>query len=134
MMRGGEGPPGEVSIWSWSPLLFGCPLNLVLYMPFRIFAYSSNILKTNFDLMGSCSGYEVFFLHGPSFARLTYWSVTELIRLNSRMTSSPPFVFVVFLIANLSGCLFHSLSIVIVSSVVPAGDIGVPVLLVIQCM
>jgi hypothetical protein len=42
-MRGGEGPPGAVSIWSWSPLFFGRPLNLVLYMPFRIFAYSSNI-------------------------------------------------------------------------------------------
>ena len=52
-MRGGEGPPGTVSIWSWSPLFFGCPLNLVLYMPFRIFAYSSNILKSNFDLMES---------------------------------------------------------------------------------
>jgi hypothetical protein len=26
-------------------------LNLELYMPFRIFAYSSNILKSNFDLM-----------------------------------------------------------------------------------
>ena len=52
-MRGGEGPPGTVSIWSWSPLLFGRPLNLVLYMSFRIFAYSSNILKANFDLMDS---------------------------------------------------------------------------------
>ncbi len=47
--EGGWGPPGAVSIWSWSPLFFGCPLNLVLYMPFRIFTYSSNILKTNFD-------------------------------------------------------------------------------------
>ncbi len=53
VMRGCEGPSGTVSIWSWSPLFFGCPLNLVLYMPFRIFAYSSNILKTNFDLMES---------------------------------------------------------------------------------
>jgi hypothetical protein len=52
-MRGGEGSPGVVSIWSWSPLFFGHPLNLVLYMPFRIFAYSSNILKTNFDPMES---------------------------------------------------------------------------------
>jgi hypothetical protein len=50
-MRGGEDPSGTVSIWSWSPLFFGCPLNLVLYIPFRIFAYSSNILKANFDLM-----------------------------------------------------------------------------------
>ncbi len=44
---------GVVSIWSWVPLSLGCPLNLVLYMPFRIFAYSSNILKANFDLMDS---------------------------------------------------------------------------------
>jgi hypothetical protein len=42
-MRGGEGPSGAVSIWSWSPLFVGRPLNLVLYMPFRIFAYSSNM-------------------------------------------------------------------------------------------
>jgi hypothetical protein len=28
----------------------GRPLNLVLYMPFRIFAYSSNIFKANFAL------------------------------------------------------------------------------------
>jgi hypothetical protein len=57
--EGGEGPPGVVSIWSRSPLFFGRPLNLVLYMPFRIFAYSSNILKANFDLMESmpaCDG------------------------------------------------------------------------------
>jgi hypothetical protein len=54
-MRGGEGPPGAVSIWSWSPLLFGRPLNLVLYVPFRIFAYSPNIFKANFDLMDSMS-------------------------------------------------------------------------------
>jgi hypothetical protein len=33
----------------------GRPLNLVLYMPFRIFAYSSNILKAYFDLMDSMS-------------------------------------------------------------------------------
>jgi hypothetical protein len=54
--RGGEGPPGAVSIWSWSPLFFGHPLNLVLYMPFKIFAYSSNILKDHFDLMESIPG------------------------------------------------------------------------------
>ena len=52
-MRGDEGPPGAVSIWSWSPPFLGRPLNLTLYMPFRIFAYSSNILKANFDLMES---------------------------------------------------------------------------------
>ncbi len=50
---GGEGPPGTVSIPSWSSLFFGHPLNLVLYIPFRIFGYSYNIIKTNFDLMDS---------------------------------------------------------------------------------
>ena len=30
-----------------------CTLNLVLYMSFRIFAYSSNNIKSNFDLMDS---------------------------------------------------------------------------------
>jgi hypothetical protein len=59
-MRGGKVPLGEVSIWSWSPLFFCHPLNLVLYMSFRIFTYSSNILKTNFDLMDSMMGVCVF--------------------------------------------------------------------------
>jgi hypothetical protein len=54
-MRGVEVPTGVVSIWSWSPLFLGFPLNLVLYIPFRIFAYSSNIFKDNFDLMDSMS-------------------------------------------------------------------------------
>ncbi len=53
--------------------------------------------------------------------RLTSWSVRQLIRLNSRMTSSPPFVSVGFLITNPSGHLFHSLSNVIVSSVIVRG-------------
>ena len=53
VMRGGEGPSGAVSIRSWSPLFVGRPLNLVLYMPFRIFVYSSNIIKANFDLVES---------------------------------------------------------------------------------
>jgi hypothetical protein len=52
-MRGGMNPLGAVSICSWVPLSLGRPLNLALYMPFRIFAYSSNILKANFDLMDS---------------------------------------------------------------------------------
>jgi hypothetical protein len=52
-MRGGLGPPGAESIWSWVTLSLGRPLNLVLYIPFRILAYSSNILKANFDLMDS---------------------------------------------------------------------------------
>ena len=51
-MRGGMGPSGTVSVWSWVTLSLGHPSNLLLYIPFRIFfAYSSNILKTNFDLM-----------------------------------------------------------------------------------
>jgi hypothetical protein len=50
-MRGGMGPPGAESVWSWVPLSLGHPLNLVLYIPFRIFAYSSNILKANVDLI-----------------------------------------------------------------------------------
>jgi hypothetical protein len=54
-MRGGMGPPGTESVWSWVPLPFGHPLNLVLYIPFRIFTYSSNILKASFDLMDSIS-------------------------------------------------------------------------------
>ncbi len=62
-----------------------------------------------------------YWASATSFASLTYWSVTQLIRLNSKMTSSPPFVSSVgFLIANPSGRLFYSLSIAIVSSVVLA--------------
>jgi hypothetical protein len=41
-MRRGMGPLGAVSIWSWVPLSYGRPLNLVLYMPFRIFANKHN--------------------------------------------------------------------------------------------
>jgi hypothetical protein len=57
------------------------------------------------------------------FARLTYWSVTQLMCLNSKMTSSPPSGSSVgFLIANPSGRLFNrnrdSLSVAIVSWVV----------------
>jgi hypothetical protein len=50
-MRGGEGPPGAVSIWSWSPLFFGRPLNLVPYIPFRNICIFGNIFKANFDPM-----------------------------------------------------------------------------------
>ncbi len=128
---GTEDPPGTVSIWSLSLFFFVCPLNLVLYMPFRIFAYSSNILKTNFDLMQSmpvCGTLKqvrlsckspssrdlapavklfcftvytwnpivrcradfmgAYWVSDTCFARLTYWSVTQLMSLNSRMTSS----------------------------------------------
>jgi hypothetical protein len=52
-MRGGKGPLGTVSLWSWVSLSLGHPLNLVLHMSFRICAYTSNILKANFDLMDS---------------------------------------------------------------------------------
>ena len=34
-------------------LSFGHPLNLILYIPFKMLSCSSNILKTNFDLMDS---------------------------------------------------------------------------------
>jgi hypothetical protein len=59
--RGDEG--GYGSVWDGVHLVMGAtifwtPLNLALYMPFRIFAYSSNILKTNF---------EASLAHGPSF-------------------------------------------------------------------
>ncbi len=37
------GPFGSESVWSWVTLFFGHPLNLVLYIPFRIFAYSSDV-------------------------------------------------------------------------------------------
>ncbi len=30
-MRGGKGPLGTVSVWTWVSLSFGHPLNLVLY-------------------------------------------------------------------------------------------------------
>ena len=58
--RGDEGEHG--SAWGGVHLVMGAnifwtpiksPLNLVMYMPFRIFAYSSNILKANYDLIDS---------------------------------------------------------------------------------
>ncbi len=110
-MNGGEGPPGTVSFWSWSPLFFGRPLSLVLYMLFRIFAYSSSILKDNFVLIESMPAcgmkllwltihpwgprvlssdfMDTYWVSSTFLARLTDWSVTQLMRLNSRMTSSP---------------------------------------------
>ena len=48
-MRGGTGPSGSVGVLVEAPLSVDFPLNLILYMPFRILVYSSNILKTNFD-------------------------------------------------------------------------------------
>jgi hypothetical protein len=38
---------------SRSGLSVGHPLNLILYIPFKMLSWSSNILKTNFDLMDS---------------------------------------------------------------------------------
>jgi hypothetical protein len=61
-----------------------------------------------------------YWVSATFLARLTYWSVTQLMCLNSRMTSSPSFVSVGLLMANPSGRLFHSLSSTIFSSVVPA--------------
>jgi hypothetical protein len=52
-MRTDTGPSGTESIWSWGSLSLERPLNLVLYIPFRIFAYSSK--RSNFDLMDSMS-------------------------------------------------------------------------------
>ncbi len=52
-MRGDMDPLEVVSIGSWVPLSLGRPLNLVMYMSFRMFAYSSNILKASFDLLDS---------------------------------------------------------------------------------
>ncbi len=62
---------------------------------------------------------DTYWVSATCFTRLTYWSVTQLMCLNSRMTRSPPFLSVRFLTVNPSGRLFHSLSIAIVSSVVP---------------
>ena len=53
VMRGDMGPPGAESVWAYTLMSLGRPLNLVLYKPFRMFAYSSNIVKDNFDLMDS---------------------------------------------------------------------------------
>jgi hypothetical protein len=86
-------------------------LNLVLYMSFRIFAYSSNILKANFDLMDSLtasgtvrSSADFMDEHWASaifLSRLTYRSDTQDILLNYRMTNSPAVSVVGNLIANL---------------------------------
>jgi hypothetical protein len=129
-MRWGEGPPGEMSIWSWSPLFFGRPLNLGTYTSckspssrdlapaMKLFCFTVHPwnprVRCRSDFM------DAYLVSATCFARLTCWSVTQLMCLNSRMTSSPPFFSVDFLIANPSGRLFLSLPIAIVSSVVPA--------------
>ncbi len=60
-------------------------------------------------ILWTCIGYHYI------CARVTYWSVTSDILLNSRMTNSPTVSDVVILIVNPSGLLFHILSSVIVS-------------------
>ena len=54
---------GRVGVSPWSDL----SLNLMLYIPFSVFAYSSNIFITSLDLMGSIGDLEVFqvFLEYP---------------------------------------------------------------------
>ena len=52
-MRGGVGVSGEEgSLWE-DPVPEESPLNLILYMHLRMFAYSSNILIASFDPMES---------------------------------------------------------------------------------
>ena len=56
---------------------------------------------------------DVYWSTDTFLARLTYWSVTQDILLNSRMTNSPVFSVVGILMVNPSGLLFHILSNVI---------------------
>ena len=60
-MRGGAGPIGSDCVLVEVLPSAVIPLNLILYVPFRILAYSSNILlKANFDRMDSmlaCGSY-----------------------------------------------------------------------------
>ncbi len=53
LMRGGVGVPGEEGSLREDPVPEGSPLNLILYMHLRIFAYSSNILIPSFEPMDS---------------------------------------------------------------------------------
>ncbi len=46
---------------------------------------------------------DTYWASATSLARLTYWSVTQLMCLNSSMTSSPAFVLEGILIPNPSG-------------------------------
>ncbi len=52
---------------------------------------------------------DAYWVSDICFARLTYWSVSQLMSLNFKMTSSPSFVSVGILMANPSGLLFHNL-------------------------
>ena len=72
-MRGGAGPPGSGGVLVEAPPSADFPLNLILYMPFRILSYSSNILKANFHRMDSklvCGTLKKskFFLRSCSFS------------------------------------------------------------------
>jgi hypothetical protein len=96
-MRGGEGPHG----------VYACLRDI------EIGEVVVQVVRCKGDFMVT------YWVSTTCFARLTYWSVTQLMCLNSKMTRSPPFASASFLIANPSGRLFHSLSITIVSSVVP---------------
>ena len=50
LIRGDVGPrAGRVGVSSWSDI----PSNRILYIPFSIFLYSSNIFIANLDLMES---------------------------------------------------------------------------------
>ena len=85
LIRGGEGPHAGrsgVSPWSEIPLDgravvspgSDLPLNRILYIPFSIFAYPSNIFMVNFVRMGSML----------PLVLTIYWLVTSDMRLNSR--------------------------------------------------
>ena len=50
---GGTGLPGTDGVLVVTPPSVGFPLNFILYMPFSILTYSSNILKANFHRMDS---------------------------------------------------------------------------------
>ena len=53
LMRGGVGVSGEEGSLGEDPVPEESPLNLILYMHLRMFAYSSKILMASFDPMDS---------------------------------------------------------------------------------
>jgi hypothetical protein len=56
-------------------VIFRVSMNLVLYMSFRIFVYSSNTLKTNFDLSMSAL-YSLLLVHKPG-GNTKVWNLVE---------------------------------------------------------
>ena len=74
------------------------PLSLVLCIHLRIFAYSSNNLIANFVPCLFCSvaprphRRDSYWLSARDRARRRYWSVTSLMRLNSKVQKMPAFV------------------------------------------